>query len=246
MLTASADERSTAEVQKQADTIEALAVSTIRLAAALLIGALILSLLNLGPVIAAMGVVIAAIAFAGQDFVRDYLAGVVIIVENQFYVDDVIQVAGVSGKGEDFTLRRTKLRDADGILHIVSNGEIRVASNLTRGYAGINLAVPIGYDADVDRAMALIDDVGAALAADADWSHRILEAPVAVRLDGFGDMGTSIKVLGKVRAGDQWAVAGDLRRRVLAAFPDSGISLPHPRVIFERRQSTAGGERHTK
>ncbi|HEY9378001.1 MAG TPA: mechanosensitive ion channel domain-containing protein [Jiangellaceae bacterium] len=196
------------EVQKRVDTIEALGVSTIRFMVAILVGVLVLAVLNLTPVIAALGIVLAAIAFAGQDFVRDYLAGIVIVLENQFYVGDVIQVAGVTGTVEDFTLRRTTLRDADGTLHMVSNGEIRVASKQTRGYAGINLDVPVGYDADVDRAMRLIDEVGAGLAADPAWADRILEAPAAVRVGAFGDIGMSIKVLGKVRAGDQWADPG--------------------------------------
>lgn len=100
-----------AEVQKRVDTMEALGVSTIRFVVVLLVGVLVLAVLNLGPVIAALGLVLAAIAFAGQDFVRDYLAGIVIIVENQFYVGDSIQAAGATGTVEDFTLRRTTLRD---------------------------------------------------------------------------------------------------------------------------------------
>ena len=233
-FSAPASRLTAAEVQKRVDTIEKLGVSAIRLVVFVLVGALVLAVLNLGWVVGALGLVLAALAFAGQDFVRDYLAGVFILFENQFYVGDVIRVAGVTGTVEEFTLRRTALRDGDGTLHMVSNGEFRVASNLTRGYAGINLDVPIGYDADVDRVMALIDEAGAALAADPAWARRILEAPAAVRVDAFGDIGMSIKVIGKVGAGEQWAATGELRRRVLAAFADAGISLPHRNVIFER------------
>jgi small conductance mechanosensitive channel len=223
------------EIQKRVVTIETLAVSLLRFVVIILVGALVMVALNLGQVVAAMGLILAAIAFAGQDYVRDYLAGFFILVENQFYVGDVIRVAGVTGTVEDFTLRRTTLRDGDGTLHIVSNGEIRIASNQTRGFAGINLDVPIGYDADVDRAMALIEEAGSALAADPAWADRILEAPVAVRLGAFGDIGMSIKVLGKVRAGEQWAVTGELRRRVLAGFASAGISLPQRSLVIERK-----------
>ena len=142
----------------------------------------------------------------------------------------------VSGTVEDFSLRRTKLRDANGTLHIVANGEIRIASNLTRGFGGINLDMPIAYDADVDPAMALIGEIGTAMAADPDWADRIIEAPAAVRVEAFGEVGMSIKVLGKVAAGEQWAVTGELRRRLLTAFAEAGIGLPQRNVVVERAE----------
>jgi moderate conductance mechanosensitive channel len=223
-----------ADVKKRVDTIETLGVSTIRLLVLVLLVGLVLAALNLGEVLAALGLVLAALAFAGQDFVRDYLAGFFILVENQFYVGDVVRIAGVNGTVEDFTLRRTTLRDVNGTLHIVSNGEIRVASNETRGFAGIDLDVPIGYGADVERAMTLIDKAGTALAADPAWASRILEAPIAVRVGAFGDIGMSITVRGKVRAGEQWAVTGELRRRIVAAFGTAGISLPSRTIVIQR------------
>ena len=82
--------------------------------------------------------------------------------------------------------------------------------------------------------MALIDEVGVQLAADPGWAGRILDAPVAVRVDALSDAGVSIKVRGKVRAGEQWAAGGELRRRVLAAFARDGIALPHRNVVVER------------
>lgn len=233
-LSASAERQTVADIQKRVNTIETFGMSAIRFVVAALVIALVLAVLNLGWVVGALGFVFAALAFAGQEFVRDYLAGVFILVENQFYVGDVIQVAGITGAVEDFTLRRTTLRDLHGTLHIVSNGEIRIASNHTRVYAGINLDVPIAYDANVELALTLIREVGEALATDEGWAGRILEAPVAVRVNAFGDVGMFIKVLGKVRAGDQWAVTGELRRRVVAAFATAGISMALRRIVVER------------
>jgi small conductance mechanosensitive channel len=233
-LTASAERQTAADILKRVDTIESFGMSAIRIVVAALVIALVLAVLNLGWVVGALGFVFAALAFAGQDFVRDYLAGIFILVENQFYVGDVIQVSGITGKVEDFTLRRTTLRDLDGTLHIVSNGEIRVASNHTRVYAGINLDVPIAYGADAELALRLIGEVGEGLAADDAWADRILEAPVAVRVNAFGDVGMFIKVLGKVRAGDQWVVTGELRRRIVAAFATAGISMALRRIVLKR------------
>lgn len=224
-----------ADVKKRVDTIETLAVSTIRLIVVVLLIGLVLAALNLGELVAALGLILAALAFAGQDFVRDYLAGFFILVENQFYVGDVVRIAGVEGTVEDFTLRRTTLRDVSGTLHVVSNGEIRVASNQTRGFASVDLDVPVGYGADVEHAMTLIGEIGKALAADPDWAKRILEPPAAVRVGAFGDIGMSITVRGRVRAGEQWAVTGELRRRVLAAFATAGINLPSRSTIVIQR-----------
>lgn len=220
-----------ADVKKRVDTVETLAVSTLRLVVGALVVIIILAFLDLGPIIAAFGIVIAAIAFAGQDFVRDYLAGLVILLENQFYVGDVIQVGTVSGTVEDFTLRRTNLRDLDGTLHIVANGEIRIASNQTRGYGGVNLEIPVAYDTDVDRAMAIVAEVGAAMKADPEWADRVLEPPTALRVETLGDLGMSIKVVGKVRAGEQWNANGEVRRRILAAFTENHIDLPSRSVL---------------
>lgn len=234
----SGERLSPADVKKRVDTVETLAVSTLRFLVAVVVLLLILAVLDLGPVIAVVGIVLAAFAFAGQDFVRDYLAGLVILLENQFYVGDVIQVGLVSGTVEDFTLRHTNLRDLNGTLHIVSNGEIRISSNQTRGYGGINLEIPIAYDADVARAMAIIGEVGAAMQADPDWAERILEPPAPMRVETLGELGMSIKVTGKVRAGEQWNANGEVRRRILAEFAANEIGLPNRNVVV--RQEPAG------
>ena len=99
--------------------------------------------------------------------------------------------------------------------------------------------MPIAYDADIDRAMALIGEVGATLASDPEWAERVIEAPGAVRVEAFGEVGMSIKVLGKVRAGEQWAVTGELRRRLLAAFAEAGIGLPSRSVVVEHAEGFA-------
>jgi moderate conductance mechanosensitive channel len=133
---------------------------------------------------------------------------------------------------EDFSLRRTTLRDLDGTVHTVPNGQITVASNLTRVWARVNLDIPVAYDTDLDVATRLINQVGEELHGDPEWRGRLLEAPSVVRVGHFGDTGVSLKVLGQVPAAEQWAVAGELRKRILAAFAQRGIKIPTaPRVM---------------
>ena len=122
--------------------------------------------LDIGPAVAGLGVVGIAVGFGAQSIVRDYFTGALILVENQFSKGDVISIAGVSGTVEDFSLRRTTLRDLDGVVHTVPNGEIKVASNRTRVWARINLDVTVAYGTDIEKATRVVNDVGEAMAAD--------------------------------------------------------------------------------
>ena len=123
-------------------------------------------------------------------------------------------------------LRRTTLRDADGVVHTVPNGEIRVASNQTRTWARINQDVTVAYGTDLDRVTAVVDAVGREMAADPIWRRRVLEAPKVLRVSALADTGVTLKVQGTVRAADQWDAAGDFRKRLLVALETNGIEIP--------------------
>ena len=225
------------EIQKRVDTLEAVVLSVTRIVVAALAVLLILVIFDLTAVIAGLGLLAAAFAFAGQDIVKDYLMGFLIIVENQYYKGDVVTIGGVSGTVEDIALRRTTLRDLDGNVHVISNGDVRMATNRTRLFARVNLGIQVAYATDMDRAIATIDRVGRQLAADPGWADRVLEPPATLRIDELGDSGVTIKVVGMVRAGDQWAVAGEFRRRILVAFAAAGIEIPFPhRVVISRAE----------
>jgi small-conductance mechanosensitive channel len=225
-----AQELSAVEVKKRMDTLDALGTTVIRVFILTIAGVMILGELNLnvGPAVAGLGVVGIAVGFGTQSIVRDYFNGALILIENQFAKGDVVTIAGVSGTVEDFALRRTTLRDLDGVVHTVPNGEIRVASNKTRVWARINLNVTVAHGTDVERAMQVVNDVGHAMAADPAWRRRVMEAPHVERVEDIGEYGITLKVLGLVRASEQWAAGGELRKRLLAAFATHGIELPRP------------------
>ncbi len=182
--------------------------------------------LDIGPAVAGLGVVGIAVGFGAQSLIRDYLNGALILVENQFAKGDVIRVAGVSGTVEDFTLRRTTLRDLDGIVHTVPNGEIKVASNLTRVWSRINQDVTVAYGTDIDTAIAVVDEVGRADGRRSDLEAARPRGPARRARQALAESGVTLKVLGSVRAADQWSAAGDFRRRLLAAFKEHGIEMP--------------------
>ena len=232
-----AQELSAVELKKRIDTIDNLGANIVQFFIVVIAGLMILRSfdLDIGPAIAGLGVVGVAVGFGAQHLVRDYLNGALILIENQFSKGDVIRVAGVSGTVEDFSLRRTTLRDLDGVVHTVPNGEIIVASNLTRVWARINQDVTVAYGTDIDKAIGVVDEVGKKMAADTTWKRRVLEAPRVDRVAALGEYGVTLKILGTVRAPDQWAAAGELRKRLLAAFHEHGIEIPRPqRVVLAR------------
>ncbi|MGD0115878.1 MAG: mechanosensitive ion channel family protein, partial [Dehalococcoidia bacterium] len=180
---------------------------------------------NIGALLAGVGIAGIAIGFGAQTLVRDTLNGMFILIENQFGIGDVVTVAGVTGRVEEVNLRRTVLRDLDGVVHSVPNSEIRVSSNYTRDWSGVNMNVTVAYDADLDRATAVIDAVGRELAADLDFGPLITQAPHVERVDAFKDSGVSLKVLGVTKPMRQWDVMGELRRRLKKAFDAEKIEL---------------------
>jgi moderate conductance mechanosensitive channel len=223
-----AQELSAVELKKRMDTLDGFASRTIQFLIVVIAGLMVLAKLGLdiGPAVAGLGVVGIAVGFGAQTLVRDYLTGSLILVENQFSVGDVVRLAGVEGTVEDFNLRRTTVRDIDGVVHSIPNGVITVASNLTRVWARINQDVTLAYGTDVDRAIQVVDEVGQAMKADPAWRKAVLEPPRVDRVDAISDQGVTLKILGSVRAPDQWAAAGEYRKRLLAALEANGIDTP--------------------
>ncbi len=228
-----AQELSALEVKKRMDTLDALLTTVIR--AFIVVVAIVMVLgqlgLNIGPAVAGLGIVGIAVGFGAQSLVRDYFNGALILLENQYSKGDVVTIASVSGTVEDFSLRRTTLRDLDGVVHTVPNGQITVASNSTRTWARINQDVTVAYGTDMERATEVINGVGRDMAADPAWRRRVLEAPHVERISALGDYGVTIKILGLVRASEQWASGGELRKRLLAAFAANGIEIPRPQRV---------------
>jgi small conductance mechanosensitive channel len=218
------------EVKKRQDTIETLAVNVIRFFVIVIAALMILQAgfrLDVGPAIAGLGIAGIAIGLGTQNLVRDYLNGALILVENQYSKGDIVAIAGVSGRVEDFTLRRTTLRDTDGIVHSVPNGQITVASNMTRGWARVNQDILVVYGTNLELAAEVIDGVGRELVSDAKWGPRILEAPHFERISEIGERGITLKIRGTVRASERWSVGGELLSRLLKAFAEHAIEMPH-------------------
>jgi small-conductance mechanosensitive channel len=228
-----AQELSAIEVRKRIDTLDDLGLRVAQSFVVIIATLMVLDEvgLDVGPAVAGLGVVGIAVGFGAQTLVRDYLTGALILAENQFSKGDVVRLAGVEGTVEDFSLRRTTLRDLDGVVHTVPNGQIMVASNLTRVWARINQDVTVAYGTDIDKAIDVVDTLGREMLEDPLWKRRILEAPRVDRIEALGDYGVTLKILGSVRASEQWAAAGEFRKRLLAALAANGIEIPRPQRV---------------
>ncbi len=235
------------EAKKRADTLGRVLITAAQAFLLLAAAFMLLSELgiNIAPVLAGVGVAGIAIGFGAQNLVRDILAGLFVILENQYRVGDVVKVADVSGVVEDINLRRTVLRDVDGAVHFVPNGEIKVASNFTKQWSRVNLNVSVGYGEDLDSVIAVLNRVGKQLAEDPAWAPFILKAPQVLRVDNLGDSGIDIKILGDTKPTKQWDVMGELRKRIKKAFDEEGIEMPwpHTKVYFGNTPFTI--EEHT-
>ncbi|HEX5014553.1 MAG TPA: mechanosensitive ion channel family protein [Candidatus Limnocylindrales bacterium] len=230
-----AQELSAIEVRKRLDTLDRLGGNVVRFFVIVIAGLMILTNLgiDIGPAVAGLGVVGIAVGFGTQTLIRDYMNGCLILIENQFSRGDVVTIAGVTGTVEDFSLRRTTLRDLDGIVHTVPNSQILVASNRTRTWARINQNVVVAFGTDVEKAIDAVNAVGQAMAADPKWKRRILDPPRVDRVESIDSaVGITLKILGTVRASDQWAASGEFRQKLLTAFAEKGIEIPGPRVTL--------------
>lgn len=193
---------------------------------------------NLGPLLAGVGVIGLAISFGAQSLVKDIISGLFILFENQFGVGDVIRIDPVSGAVESMTLRVVVLRDVHGVVHIIPNGEIKRVSNLTRSWSRVVLDVGVDYREDADRVMEVMRDVGRELWADPQWRPLLVEELTVPGIESFTDSAVTIRILSKTLPLKQWDVARELRRRLKRRFDAEGISIPFP----QRTVHVEGGQ----
>ena len=223
-------------MKRRADTLQGVFMSLGKVLIILLVIFMVLSEMNIniGPILAGLGIVGIAVGFGAQYLIRDLIAGVFILLENQYRVGDVAKVADVWGLVEEVNLRKTVLRDLDGTVHHVPNGEIRVASNYSKQFARVNLDIPVAYGTDLDYAISVINRVCWEMAAEEEWGKVIRNVPRVLRVNKLGDSGIDIKILGEVKPLEQWRVTGELRLRLKKAFDDEGIEIPwpHTKVYF--------------
>jgi small conductance mechanosensitive channel len=225
--------RARVEVDRRAETLSGVIVRTAELIFITL--ALFTVLPEFGfdirAVLAGVSITAVAVGLGAQSLVRDALNGIFILTENQYGRGDLITVyaAGVppvNGTVEDVTLRRTVLRDIDGVVYSIPNGAVLVAANLTRDEPRVRVSVPVHATSDLAAVRRIVDDAGVALAADPEYAERIIVPPRYIGVDSIDMNGVGVQVNGAVRPGAQREIAVVLRARLLEAFQREGVKTP--------------------
>jgi small conductance mechanosensitive channel len=184
--------------------------------------------IDIGPILAGAGILGLAVSFGAQSLVKDVISGFFMLFENQFAIGDVIEAGGKSGVVEKMTMRVVVLRDLQGTMHIIPNSEIKVVSNMTRGWSRAVVDVGIGYEEDPDRALNVVRDEAAQFSTDPDWAPQ-LDGPVEVPgIESLGDSAMVIRSLIKTQPGSQWNAAREYRRRLKLRLDRENIEIPFP------------------
>ena len=183
--------------------------------------------INIAPILAGAGILGLAVSFGSQSLVRDVISGFFFLVENQFAVGDVIEAAGKTGVVETTTLRVVVLRDLDGSMHIIPNGEIKVVSNKTRGWSRAVVDISVPHTEDLDRALAIVQDEAAKFSGDPLWGLQLDGLVEVLGVESLTDNSVVIRTLLKTQPGSQWAVAREFRRRLKNRFSRETIDSPY-------------------
>ncbi|MEZ4211107.1 MAG: mechanosensitive ion channel family protein [Candidatus Paceibacterota bacterium] len=189
---------------------------------------------DIGPFLAAAGIVGLALGFGGQYLIRDIISGLFIILENQYRVGDTVCFDQTCGTVEDISLRMTSLRDLDGAVHHIPHGEIKRVSNQTKGFSGINIDIGVGYESDLEKVIEVVNNVGENISNDEYFGKLITKAPKFLRVNDFADSSVVIKITGETIPTKQWEVAGELRKRLKISFDKNGIEIPFPQVVVHQ------------
>jgi len=188
--------------------------------------------LNPGPVLASAGIAGLAIGFGAQALVKDFINGFFVLLEDQYNIGDTVRLAGVKGRVENMTLRRTELRDDDGTVHIIPNSQVQIVSNMTRDWAQVALHVSVAYSEATDKIIGLLKQVGDDIRHDAAYEPDIVtdvEVPGIERVAG-GE--ADYLVLVKTKPNRQYAVSREFRRRIKEIFEKNNVQAGLPARVY--------------
>ncbi len=189
--------------------------------------------INLGPILAAAGILGLAVGFGAQTLVQDVISGFFLLVEDQVRVGDVVQIGDKGGLVERITLRLIVLRDVAGNVHYIRNGKVDVVTNMTKDFSRYVFDVGVAYREDTDRVVETLREIDEAMRADPDFGPRILEPIEILGVDRFDDSAVVIRARTKTRPSQQWLVGREFNRRIKRRFDELGIEIPFPhRTLF--------------
>lgn len=194
--------------------------------------------IDVGPLLAGVGILGLAVGFGAQTLVKDVITGIFILMEDAMSVGDICSIAGTGGVVENIGLRSVRLRDLDGVVHTIPFSSVDKVSNLTKEYSCWVVNASVGYGEDVDHVIAVLRQAGAELRADPTFGPDILEPIEIIGLDRFADSAVVVRARFKTRPAAQWRVGREFNKRMKQAFDAAGIEIPFPyRTVILRNES---------
>jgi len=187
--------------------------------------------ISVTPLLAGAGVAGIVIGFGAQSLIKDLINGVFILIEQWYQVDDVVSVGGITGSVERFNLRTTVIRDIEGTVHYIPNGEITVLGNRTHLWSRAVVEVGVHYNEDTGRIVEVLEEIFDDIMTDKKYKKMILERPSILGDDGISELGDSaiiFKLVCKVKPGEQWNIGRQIRKRIKDKFDEVGIEIPFP------------------
>jgi len=230
------------EMQKRIDTLSGIIKATFSVVFFAVALMMILGELGIeiGPIIAAAGVLGLAVGFGAQKLVEDIIIGFFILLDDQIRVGDVVQIAGKGGLVEKVDLRKIVLRDLAGNVHYVRNSQIGVVTNMTKDYSRYVFDIGVAYREDVDQVIEVVKQIDEELRKDPNFKADILEPLEILGLDQFADSAIIIKARTKTKPIKQWAVGREFNRRMKKKFDDLNIEIPFPHMTVYMGEDKSG------
>ncbi len=188
--------------------------------------------IQLAPLLATAGIGALAIGFGAQSLVKDVISGFFILLENQYRIGDAIEVAGVSGLVESVSLRKTVLRDLEGRVHTIPNGEIKIVSNLSKEWSRLVLDLMVSYREDIDQVIDILTQIGKELTSEEPYKSAILEPLQILGVERFGESHLVLRLVAKTAPLKQWDVGRELRKRIKNRFDEKGIQIPYRQRVL--------------
>jgi small conductance mechanosensitive channel len=197
--------------------------------------------ISVAPILATAGVAGIAIGFGAQSLIKDYFNGVFLLLDDQIREGDVVNIAGLGGFVEQVTLRYVRLRNFDGHVHYVPNGEIKVVTNMTREFATTVIEVGVAYREDPDEALGVMREVAAEMCSEPAWQERMVGEIEIIGVERWADSAVILRArLRVVPPIQQWNVKREFLKRLKKAYDARGIEIPYPHLTIYAGQAKDG------
>jgi len=192
--------------------------------------------IQLTTVLASAGIIGVILGFGAQTLIKDIINGIFIIFENPYGIGDSIKVGNIIGKVENVTLRTTSIRDLNGNIHFIPNGEIKIVSNRSRQWSRMILDISVPYNEDLKKVFNLLNEIGKEISEDNDYKNYIITPIKVLGVTEFGESSAIIRVWGKVKPGKNYPINREFRKRLIEKAGQLDLKIPYPKQAIILKQ----------